>query len=546
MRRLFSILIAAAALIAAGLFARSLLRGGADLPPVPPGDQEVAWIHAATSGASWERFVAGVHRTRHDWPRLYVDDSRAFLDQTTAVPEVVLGVDGAEGRLHVRWYKLTSATDSNYWVKRLATRDQPPLAFIGGGTSDRAEALARALAAETSWHGPRPLLLITTATANGVAPDVGADAGPGSLGQTALMSLYPGRSFRFCFTNEQMAEAVVDFLWSQPHLRPNGDPVPALAAVPLAAASPTGAAALLAARAEIHPPRAYALYWEDDPYSSDLASQFHKAFHQPQLPPVIMGEQRGIPYSVGDFYRPNEWEALAADRLLAELQAAPLERRALVLPAGATPARRVLRAMCGAMPLVGRNVVAISGDSISLNNVYRDADITWNIRAIPVPLVFFAHQNPVAWDPQPGPTLAAAAGSPTRATSDDPGVLLPPTSTDDVLLHRDLVRLLVESAYGTDDGAPALVDSADILAERLRNRKPAFFDAAGDRRGGRGEYVAVLLPKISDAGGGTQVRSSADLEVWTREEAGRLLPAARWKLIKRLVIDHARRPDTAP
>src|SRR5881275_45599 len=109
MRRLFFFLFIAA-VVAAGLLAWPWLRGGADLPPpVPAGDREVAWIHAATSGASWERFVAGVHRCRHDWPRLWVDDSRAFLDQTTAVPEVVLGVDGTTARLHIRWYKLTSA-----------------------------------------------------------------------------------------------------------------------------------------------------------------------------------------------------------------------------------------------------------------------------------------------------------------------------------------------------------------------------------------------------------------------------------------------------
>src|SRR5262249_59500882 len=100
------------------------------VPAVRRGDQEVAWIHGATSGASWERFVAGVHRACRDWPRLRVDDRRAFLDQTTAVPEVVLSVDGTDARLHIRWYKLTSETDSAYWVRHLAKRDPPPLAFI--------------------------------------------------------------------------------------------------------------------------------------------------------------------------------------------------------------------------------------------------------------------------------------------------------------------------------------------------------------------------------------------------------------------------------
>src|SRR5207237_1144267 len=110
----------------------------------------------------------GVHRARHDWPRLWVDDHRAFLEQTTAVPEVVLGIEGTSARLHIRWYKLTSATDSGFWVRRLAARQVPPLAFIGGGTSDRAVELAQALADEKGWHGLAPLLLITTATANAI------------------------------------------------------------------------------------------------------------------------------------------------------------------------------------------------------------------------------------------------------------------------------------------------------------------------------------------------------------------------------------------
>src|SRR5205807_2984819 len=106
----------AAGLLTAGVVAWTLPRSGADLPsPVPDGDREVAWIHAATSGASWERFVAGVHRARHDWPQLWVDDGRAFLDQTTAVPEVGLGLEGTSARLHIRWYKLTSATKSGFW-----------------------------------------------------------------------------------------------------------------------------------------------------------------------------------------------------------------------------------------------------------------------------------------------------------------------------------------------------------------------------------------------------------------------------------------------
>ena len=61
-----------------------------------------------------------------------------------------------------------------------------------------------------------------------------------------LMDLYPGRSFRFCFTNGQIAEAVTDFLWHQEDLRPDPGPV-------------------------------YLTFWEDDPYSEDLFNRFRGA-----------------------------------------------------------------------------------------------------------------------------------------------------------------------------------------------------------------------------------------------------------------------------
>src|SRR5262249_61229939 len=72
---------------------------------VPPGDQEIAWFHTATNTSTWERFVAGVHYAARQEPRLKVNDSRAFPDQTTAVPEVVLSLDGSDKRLLIRWYK---------------------------------------------------------------------------------------------------------------------------------------------------------------------------------------------------------------------------------------------------------------------------------------------------------------------------------------------------------------------------------------------------------------------------------------------------------
>src|SRR5438874_1989635 len=176
---LLPLLLFAAGLTAAGLGRAVGLWGPAGPPGVPRGDQEIAWIHAATSGSSWERFVAGVHRAARDWPGLQVDDTRAFLDQTTATPEVVLGLDGCPVR---------------------------------------------------------------------------------------LMEVYPGRSFRFCFTDEQMAQAVVDFVWSRPELRPYGNPLAALSAVGAAAAGGWAAPAPLAVQLTLFPPAVTSFEWDDDPY----------------------------------------------------------------------------------------------------------------------------------------------------------------------------------------------------------------------------------------------------------------------------------------
>src|SRR5438094_528019 len=88
------------------------------------------------------------------------------------------------------------------WISvALALGTPPPLAIIGGGSSDRARDLARALNALHPVLPSPPLLLITTATAD----EVGSQDEDNS--EPDLMKVYPERSFRFCFTNRQMAEA---------------------------------------------------------------------------------------------------------------------------------------------------------------------------------------------------------------------------------------------------------------------------------------------------------------------------------------------------
>jgi len=526
--------------VSAGLSAWRIAGGTAVVAPVSAGDQEIAWIHAATSVSAWERFVTGVNRMARDWPELRIDDRRAFPEATTETPELVLSLPDRPGRLFIRWYKLSKEANAAEWASRLAGRTPPPLAVIGGGSSDRAIDLARAMAGQVGWRGDAPLLFFTTATASTISD-------PNEPAPVDLMRVYAGRSFRMCFTNEQIARAVVDFVWSQPDLRPNGNPLPTLAAVATPAVLPI--VPLLAGQFELCPPAVSALEWDDDPYSVDLSRQFHQVFHDAPLGRVLVRERRSIPFSVGGQFSPNAWEVEAAQHLMAGLVWSPLERQLLVLPTLAAPARRVLRAIAGTLPLVGRNLVAITGDSINLNNVYRDWDIGWDVRTLPVPLVFFAHQNPVGWDwpagdedrTWPPGRDTVVANEPVNAAS-----LAPPTNTDEVLLHCDLTRLVVRAAYGVDPPGPAgLVASAEELKRRLHGLSPPFFTASGDRLAGRGEYVGCLRPQFDDSGhpSFSQVLPVATLEVWARGANG---DGAAWRPVKRIILDYGRANRSQP
>src|SRR5262249_53000986 len=107
--------------------------------------------------------------------------------------------------------------------------------------SDQAIELATSLrdrAAGASPEVPTPLLLLTQATVDEITP-----SGP------LLISVYAGKTLRFCFSDRQIARLVTDFLWSQEEFRPDTAPI-------------------------------YLTYWDDDPYSKDLNRCFCDA-----LPP---------------------------------------------------------------------------------------------------------------------------------------------------------------------------------------------------------------------------------------------------------------------
>jgi hypothetical protein len=566
MRRLFRpanlILLALAVTLVIGVLL--WLRGDGTLAnqalprPVPPGDQEIVWLYAATQAESWERFVAAIRqleRGHTDLELQVVEDANVFPTQTTAVPELAITLGKNKNRLWFRWYKLTNDMTTRDWVEALARRSPPPLAIIGGGSSDRAYDLATALNDIRGRLAAPPLLAITTATADQVEVETD-EWEPITMGDQVyqvrkrqelhLMQLYPDRSFRFCFTNSQMARAVTDFIWSQPELRPDSETV-------------------------------FVPRWEDDPYSQDLADQYRDAFrrrvvkagarawawqaghavlgnfpldlrvvYRDEYPLITHYRHLNIAHSLGSFDRPNEWEAQAAAKVmdaLAEQNPMPL-RPLLPLPApAAQPARRFLRGLLRTAPTQADRFVVALGDSFDFNTVYRDRNQIWPIQDLPFTLVFFCHRNPVdpdAFAPDQSAT-ADAVPDPSGRTS---------SGTDILLLYRDVVEALAQAAY--HDGQ--LVADADQLRANLRtacwrdgrvhfdSEGKHLFDQEGNRFSHSGEHVVWLEPsRVGDH----RVEARAFLRVYTAILEG----GQRWQPVSiagryELEVDYAQEART--
>jgi hypothetical protein len=485
-------------------------RVGPDPQPVPSGDCEIAWLNNPTSFETWENFVWGVKRAEmagHNGPTgLQVDDSGAFPVHTTAVPEIVVRRNGYAGSLRIRWYKVTDDATQEDWVKALAARDPAPLAVVGGWSSYRAKELAEAMRT-ANWGDTRPLLFLTQATADTVLdPD---HNNPGQWSSRVLISVYD-RSFRFCFTNRQMAEAVTDFVLFDPGLRPGPAAWPGLHAVPAAAAGPWAALASLAAQtlADVSPVPGFAIEWEDDPYSRDLNAEFRKALCQQATRPPVRVSVYSVPFSTGRLNRPNRAEAEVAEHILANLPP-PGTRSVLVLPTVSAPARRTLRALVQGDPEVGRQLVAVNGDGLGMNTFFRDREFAWPVRSLPIPFVLFTHADPFGWDrpgdgppPPPGYELAAPPPGEVR------------TSTEDIRLFTRMAGIVAAGVF--PDGSAEIARSPKEVADRLHSLSTPFFDAAGDRLSDTGEYVVALRPVFP---GDIPPRPNTDatLEVYTRQ-----------------------------
>jgi hypothetical protein len=505
---------------------------------VPQGDQEIAYIAPSTATDGWERLVAAIKLLKKEWRLIHntpedlqIDDERAFLQLSADVPEVGLWFgDGDGGKLWVRWYKLSNLNDSKSWVRKLARRGTPPLAIVGGDTTDRALDMSRVLQAERErWIGAPPLFLITTATADRYLPTDAASANLSHDRWPKLLDIYPGRSFRFAFTNTRMVEAVLDFIRQQPTV---------WASDPHDVAPRLGIAGMddwlsrlgsVGAMQPTQPYVAYSLAWSDDGYSKDLseiffrlcADRFREDYGDNGVANII---DNYVLYSAGDYFQPNRREEIAVGLFLADDRVIANPKRLLVLPTGTQRARRFLRTLCRRAPLETSKMVVATGDSISFNSVYRDRDLAWNIQDMPVPMVFFSHRNPI--DRSAGFGKSERKGEPPATTG-----------TQDLLLNRDIFEAILQAGF--DKGE--IVSDGDKMRDRLqqaiwhqgrvRSRlvHPAaqgalpFFDAEGNRAPGTGEHVVWLQPKRD----GMRVLPEAILSVWHVDSEG---SPPRWSL----------------
>jgi len=452
--------------------------------PVEEDDLEIAWLNPATSAASWERFVTAASQVTGITP-----GPEAFPAETTVTPQLFIPLSGGRGRLVVRWYKLTSDSKSRDWIEAFLARERPPIAIIGGSNSDAGTRQAQVLAelAPSVPEQHQPLLFLTTATADAVAsrdrdqakPDLRLNDEP----DVPLIGLYKGRTFRFCFTNRQMGEAVVRYVWSQPELQPDVAPV-------------------------------YLVTWEDDGYSRDLIGGFWQSLAprmtKPGALPVastwaqfgglaatggspLQGlitplsdfrfesdpQVQRISWSVGSYDRPNRLESDASNYLLDELDSQPYQMRPLLVLGGQSqPSRRFLRSLCRSAPIRSRSFVIVSGDGIGFNTIYRDRNVAWPIQDLPCSLVFFCHHNPI-----------------DRAAGFGPS----DTSTEEVLLYANIINALRLTAHTPDTDAQTLRNRLRELRRHrgkleMGDRGELLFEEDGDRRPGSGEHVVWLRP----------------------------------------------------
>jgi hypothetical protein len=490
------------------------------------GDQEIALIEPATSSDDWGRLVTAIQLLERDWPTinpklpaLHVSLDGAFPLLTAEVPEIVFSfANGSGPKLRLRWYKISGEHNAAAWVAKLRERGRPPLAVIGGGTSDRAVRLARRL--QDNYPDPElpsPVLLITTATAEKTKRS------------TPLIEAYPKRSFRYSFTNPKMVASLLSFVEHRLYPAEDKDWAESLW-VPRAGDAPPVNPAKIGTM--------HAVAWEDERYSLDMNDLFETEFKS-RYPAAEFSREGTIRHSVGGFFHPSPQEQTTVGLFLA-LRTPIRPNSFLVLPTQMVRMRRFLINLWQRNPRDARNLVILNGDAISFHSIYRDREVVWNILDLPYSLVFFSHRNPI--DQAAGFAWAA----PKRA-QDDKTPQSTTSGTHDILLYRDIIESFLYAAY---DGSTLLGDPLRVrqrlqatcwyhppgdakeayprvcnsLVHKFDPVPPSFFDAAGDRQSHTGEHIVWLKPDFT----GDNVNLTSTISVWSMQPQA----VGAWQLVK--------------
>ena len=130
----------------------------------------------ATNAGAWERLVsrAPLSRGASGGPTgAGGGRSEAFPDDATAMPKCPCAAGQARGASSCAGTSSPASGRARDWVDALVQRQPPPLAIIGGSYSDGGHQQADQLDEgqhEVAPGGNRPLLLLTAATADAVAP----------------------------------------------------------------------------------------------------------------------------------------------------------------------------------------------------------------------------------------------------------------------------------------------------------------------------------------------------------------------------------------
>jgi hypothetical protein len=260
-------------------------------------------------------------------------------------------VSTSSGRaIRFTWCQARGSLETRNAVRRLLAGRSPPIACVG--SANTALTIELALALGEAGAAARPLLLLPWATSNRAT--VAAEP-------VRLLDLLPGRMFRFCPSNREVAELAIDCVMREHAGR---DPGRILMAIDSA-----------------------------DPYSIDLAAAFRAAIEARGLAPPIesLSAVDGAPAGVSS--SPTASEARRAEQIWRAAGALRAGRSVWVLlPFQEEPARRLLEALATSSKTAAGldpHVEVVCGDGIGLERLWQFAGVrglrVWCVTPATVP-----------------------------------------------------------------------------------------------------------------------------------------------------------------